>query len=64
MAAVRWADRLVHEVVGDVDLVYWITAEEKGLGCVQPHHLEVLVVKVLAKHTDIEAPPHLVKVLL
>ena len=64
VAAVRRADRLVHEEVGDVDLGHHIAAADEGLGCVQPLHLEVLVLDVLVGHTDIEAPTHLVSILL
>ena len=58
------ADRHVHEEVGDVDLGQHIAATDEGLGCVQPLHLEVLILDVLVGHIEIKAPTHLVGVLL
>ena len=64
VAAVKHADRLVHEEVGDVNLGHHIAVADEGLGYVQLLHLEVLVLNVLVGHTYIEAPAHLVGVLL
>ena len=54
----------MHEDVKDVDLGCHIAAADEGLGCVRPLHLEVLVLDVLARHMEIEAPMHLVGVLI